>query len=163
MADEDRIIAEAVAYTRSFVERPNPSFNNLPVCPFAKKARIEGKLKYMVFELTVDRALEEVSKWDPESHTALILLDPRKDLNIEVFEEMTREASSRLPGGLSLFDSHPASDFLFRGVLVRREPYPNWQVMRLADLELAQSQLSHSRWYSKEATDGGRDAKHRPG
>lgn len=137
------------AYLVSFVEKPHPAFNNLPVCPFAKKARIDNKLLYVVINLDdVDQALREVAAWEADPrYQAIILVDPRKEFPLEEFDRLADEFQSKLIPGLSLFTAHPKSEFEDRHVRTRQEPYPNWQVMRVSDLARAKEQLGHSRWY----------------
>ncbi len=145
----EKIIDEIIDYAINFIEKPNPAFTNLPICPFAKKARIENKLLYKISDLSlIDDCKQEVDNWLPQvNYQALILIDPRKDLPWEEFKTLTVTFASSLPEELSLFEAHPEENYIYHGIYVRREPYPNWQVIRKVDLIKAQEQLKYSKWY----------------
>ena len=50
--DHAEIVRELSQYIIDFVERPHPKLGNLPVCPFARKARLENRIQFEVLELT---------------------------------------------------------------------------------------------------------------
>jgi hypothetical protein len=131
----------------SFVEKPHPAFGNLPVCPFAKKARLEGKLTYVVKELNTQPVLDIIIPWLLTESQALVIIDPRQNLVLEDFETLSAAMEKQLPEGVQMFTSHPQSDYQQNGVYTRREPYPNWQFMKNADLEKAKQQLAKSKRY----------------
>lgn len=144
----DGVLKRMHDYVVGFVEKSYPAFGNLPVCPFAKKARIEGKIENIVLELNVASAMEQVRRWLESDKIALVLIHPDESMPLESFDEVSREMESAISGmGLSLFSAHPSMEYKEKGVYTRREPYPNWQLMRVSDLETAKKQLGKSRWY----------------
>jgi hypothetical protein len=154
--EDDKVIEVMKKYLIDFVEKPHPAFGNLPICPFAKKARIENKLLYKVMKLDVFDALMQTLKWheNPGDTQALIMVHPTKDISWEEYSHESKRFQDCLDVadvGLSLFVSHPESDYMEHGIYTRREPYPNWQIMRAADLEKAQGQLKKSNWHNTVA------------
>ena len=74
------IVREFAQYIIDFVEQPQPKLGNLPVCPFARKARLENRIQFKVLELTRDGVLALLPLFTakPELHV-MICIDPRKD------------------------------------------------------------------------------------
>jgi hypothetical protein len=145
----EQIIEEMIAYNKNFVEKAHPSFGSLPVCPFAKKARIEERLKYVVGSFCLSRMFEAIDKWRKDDHSqAIIFVDPDKNMCVETLNEFVRDFSINLPFEFNFFVAHPNDETKFHGVETRREPYPNIQVMKVEVLKKSQEQLRHSpRWY----------------
>lgn len=146
MPPED-IFAEMTAYNIAFVERPHPAFNDLPVCPFAKKARLEHKLQYEICDLDIHHMLDQIERWRTSGTQTIILVIPDNEMPFADFLLHFELLKATLPKDLSVFEAHPHSDYLYHGVYTRREPYPNFQVMRISDLDRAHDQLLHSHWY----------------
>ena len=48
----DNIVEEIKNWIINFVEIKTPIFGNMPVCPFAKKERINNKINYVVTDLS---------------------------------------------------------------------------------------------------------------
>ena len=44
--DHAEIVRELTRYIVDFVEQPHPKLGNLPVCPFARKARLENRVQF---------------------------------------------------------------------------------------------------------------------
>ena len=54
--DHAEIVRELTQYIIDFVEQPQPKLGNLPVCPFARKARLENRIRFEVRALTRARS-----------------------------------------------------------------------------------------------------------
>ena len=50
--DQAEIVRELIQYIVDFVEQPHPKLGNLPVCPFARRARLENRIRFEVCALT---------------------------------------------------------------------------------------------------------------
>ena len=50
--DHAAIVRELSQYIIAFVEQPHAKLGNMPVCPFARKARLENRVQFEVRELT---------------------------------------------------------------------------------------------------------------
>jgi hypothetical protein len=46
-----------VEYMKEFLEKPHWLFPGLPVCPFARKARLENRILYKVHRFSLDADL----------------------------------------------------------------------------------------------------------
>ena len=52
-------------WIKDFVTRPNPVFGDLPPCPYAQKAMVEDKVKF-VERVKLTRAIEKLEKANPD-------------------------------------------------------------------------------------------------
>lgn len=143
----ESVLAELAEHSMAFVEKPHPQFHNLPICPFAKKARIEKQIQYEICTLDIHDMLAQIESWRKTDKLSLVLVIPDKDMQLSDYLLHFELIKATLPIDLSIFEAHPDSMHKCHGVLTRREPYPNFQIMRTEDLDIAQSQLSHSGWY----------------
>ena len=59
-SSDSEVIDTMIKYMREFLEQPHPVFGGLPICPFARKARLDGDILYKVdrFQLNTDLNLE---------------------------------------------------------------------------------------------------------
>jgi hypothetical protein len=131
-------------WSEHFIEQPDPVFGGLPVCPFAKAARLKRSIRFdvmsfagtdsfepdgqamtLIEEFLADRQLETLFVIHPEPDRigAQALEDWVERLN-------ARLAASAVTSDLQVFEAHPDSEFCIRGIHTRRSPYPSFQVLR---------------------------------
>jgi hypothetical protein len=155
------IIAAMQRWSEEFIEQPHWVVGDLPVCPFAKAARLKKTVRFdvLAFDLT-----------DPLDPTGAILtlvrdLPRRQELEtlfvihphpaqigagaLEAFVGRlnTRMAAETLTSDLQAFEAHPNSEFCIGGVYTRRSPYPSFQVLSRTRLKTASDSLLGSRYY----------------
>lgn len=141
--DKNKIIIDtAIKHIIDFIEKPNPILSNMPICPFAKKARLGGKLRFEVLEfysandvlpliLTMTRQHELMQVIHPGTLTCSNLYDISGELNL------------KLPSlGLQSFCGHPEDQFNIAGLYTRREPFPTIQVIWMDMAKLAEEKTS---------------------
>lgn len=149
-ADHAEIVRELVQYIVDFVEQPHPKFGNLPVCPFAKKARLENRIQFEVLELTREGVLALVPSFTAKSELDLMIcIHPRKDglSSAEVYR-LVGLLNQALPAmNLMAIGLHPKDPFNIDGLYTRREPYPNIQLLRLDVGERAHQSIKNSGYY----------------
>jgi hypothetical protein len=134
-----------------FVERPQEKFGGLPVCPFAKKARLRGEYEFRVLELTRDALLALASLFDDTKLHLIICVDPRVDgLTATEARELARELNATLLDmNLMATSSHPDDDFNIEGLYTRRSPHPAIHLMRYDIGDGAYKSLLNSRYYDR--------------
>jgi hypothetical protein len=122
-----------LSYIQDFIEKPNDAFGGLPVCPFARPARLKKKL---LFVLTNDFSpLHIVSlahKWGLHAiHTDALVLLFSGSINWTDFETLC-EAIQNDPAcsALEVFAGHPDSPIVINGVFTRKDPVINLQFNR---------------------------------
>jgi hypothetical protein len=143
-------VREYVRYIIDFVEQPHPKLGNLPICPFARRARLENRVQFEVLELTSEGVLALVPSFTakPDLHM-MICIHPRKDgLSSTHIHRLVEVLNHALPPlNLSALGGHPEDPFNIDGLYTRREPYPNIQLLRLDIGERAHQSIKNSGYY----------------
>jgi hypothetical protein len=144
---EELILKEMKDHLINFVEKPHPAFANLPPCPFAKKARLQNKIKFIVFDFTngLTEELNKLIQPDP-NYDIIWLINPNKAMPIEVLYKLIDDINALHPT-LEAFGGHPKDPFEIAGVKTRQEPYPNLLFQSKETLEKARWKLRHTKYY----------------
>jgi hypothetical protein len=75
-----------VEYMKEFLEKPHQVFQGLPICPFARKARLENRILYKVHSFSIypdlnpdSPVMEMIRKFCQEDrYEVLLVLHPEK-------------------------------------------------------------------------------------
>lgn len=147
------IIQEFVDHIINFVEKPK--MNGLPVCPFAKKARVKNLILFHVMPLAYDSTLDWIMNNYSTPHEVMIIINDNKStLSASDVESLATQLNVTLPSiGLQAFWGHPQALFCVDGVFTRREPYPNIQVIKKSVVEKAEKLLQATEYYKKWSQD----------
>lgn len=136
-------------HLKNFVEQPSAAFNNMPVCPFAKKARTSGKIEFFVTSLeqkfTLYSRIEQFNAQD--FYETLWLINPDCVLTSLETDEISDALSKKYGADLQFFSGHPESNFQMKGIYTRREPYPNIIVQKTSLIERKEAKLKGTRYY----------------
>jgi hypothetical protein len=154
------IVRELTEYIIGFVEQPHPKLGNLPVCPFARRARLENRIRFEVRALTEDAVLDLVPLFEaePELHM-IICIHPNNDgISADAVSRIVRKLNETLPAkNLMAVGAHPVDPFSIDGLYTRREPYPNIQLLRLDVGVRAAESLKNTSYYDRWTEDNMRD------
>lgn len=139
-------------HLKNFVEKPSAAFNNLPVCPFAKKARNSGKIEFFVGSLVLRGPLyERIEQFNAQDfYETLWLIHPNCIVNSYETDKISDELSEKYGPDLQFFSGHPESNFQMNGVYTRREPYPNIIVQKTSLLIKKEAKLKGTRYYDQK-------------
>jgi hypothetical protein len=121
------VVAAVVKWSQEFIEQPHDVFGGLPVCPFAKAARLKDTVH-------PDRA------------------EGVRDLEAFVQRLNERLATSELRE-FQAFEAHPESHFSVGGVYTRRSPYPSFQILSRRLLKNGSDSLLGSSYYERFTPD----------
>jgi hypothetical protein len=146
------IVRELTQYIIDFVERPHPKLGNFPVCPFARRARLENRIKFEVLELTREGILARASMFAATLEGDLMIcIHPRKEgLSSATVHGLVEMLNQVLPAmNLMAIGLHPDDPFNIDGLYTRREPYPNVQLLRLDVGEQAHLSIKDSGYYDR--------------
>ena len=154
MCSEDHaaIVREFTDYIIAFVEQPRPELGNLPVCPFARKARLTGQMRIEVLDLTLDAITARASGFDDEPRLDFIIcVHPRRDaLSCEQIYRLAEALNRTLPArNVLALPGHPDDPFNIDGLYTRREPYPNIQLLRWDVGNRAYRRIENSGYYDR--------------
>jgi hypothetical protein len=160
----EAVVAEVLSWSANALERPHPIFGGLPVCPFARAARLKASIHFEVRAFSVDEPLDPdgwllrlVADFAQEdaagSRETLFVIHPeRRAMSAPALEAFVARLDRRLRevpalAGLRVFEAHPDSEFQVGGVYTRRGPYPSFQVLSHARLKTASDTLASSGYY----------------
>jgi hypothetical protein len=161
MKTRDDVIAEMVRWSEDFIEQSHPIFGGLPMCPFAKAARLKQSIRFEVqgfaaadpFELD-GRVMTLIGEFlgDPRLETLFVIHPEPARIGARALEAWVVRLNARLAtcaatAGLQVFEAHPKSEFSIGGVYTRRSPYPSFQVLRRSLLKDASDSLLGSSYY----------------
>ncbi|MBI1763965.1 MAG: hypothetical protein HYR56_21275 [Acidobacteria bacterium] len=140
-------IEEVLKHLAEVVEKPHPAFGDLPVCPFAYKARVDGRIKFVVQEL--DERVLVCARWfmTQQEFEILVIIHPTRDgISLQRLAELAKLVNDELPE-CGAFTAHPEHDLCIGGVYTRREPYPSIQFIARAHARQASDMLKKTRYY----------------
>tara|TARA_A100001515_G_scaffold129322_1_gene115951 strand:- start:359 stop:856 length:498 start_codon:yes stop_codon:yes gene_type:complete len=111
----------------NFVEKENKAFNDFPVCPFAKKERVDNKIKYVECcfgPIEADKIIKEVLDWLNNNYSTLLLVSKEK-CNMKTTRHFFRCVKTLLSDyNVNIFLFHEEDKRNYMGVHTRRSPRP---------------------------------------
>ncbi|PSB18840.1 hypothetical protein C7B65_13780 [Phormidesmis priestleyi ULC007] len=152
----DEIVSHMIQYLESVLEKPHSIFGGLPICPFAKRARLQNKILYQVLplravELAFNAELMYIIEefYTKDCHEVMLVISPDvAALSVNQVAQLVANLNERLaPLKLVVFGGHPADDFNVQGVRTRQEPYINLTVQPIKGLRVASRQLKETNYY----------------
>ncbi|WP_421657552.1 hypothetical protein [Leptothermofonsia sp. ETS-13] len=151
------IIAQMISYMQNVLEKPHPVFGGLPICPFARKARLEKKVLYHVYRFVpLDRLNPDVHLMQfiqdfsrSKQYEALLVINPdRQALTLDELQQFVEGLNEVIaPYGLIAFGGHPQEPFNIQGVYTRREPFINFTVQTQEKVKAASDALLKTHYY----------------
>lgn len=146
------MIDTAIKHMIEFIEKPSAVLANMPVCPFAKKARLGGKLRFEVLEFYSAGDVMPLIQTMGRQHELMQILHPGK-IECSMLYDISGELNLKLPEfGLQAFCGHPEDQFNIAGLYTRREPFPTLQVIWMDVAKKAEERLSqkyYQNWKSE--------------
>jgi hypothetical protein len=163
MSDRDnRVISEMIQYMKEFIEVSHPVFGNFPVCPFARKACLDGVIMFRVYQfaerdLETDSKLMDIIKTfncDEMSEILLVIHPDPKRLSSSEIQQFVEDLNSKLaPFDLVGFGGHPRDRFNIRGVYTRRSPYSHLAIQPKPQLKQVTPTLRNTGYYDNWTPD----------
>ncbi|GAX39794.1 hypothetical protein NIES4075_07530 [Tolypothrix sp. NIES-4075] len=157
--NDDDVIITMIDNIEKFIEKPNPVFDNMPICPFVNKFRQENKIVYKVCnfyyyeKLGLDpKVLDLINEFKTdEYHEVMIVIHPNKQaLSLEDMKQFTKNLNNLISAlGLIAFSGHPLDDFNIDGVYTRRDPFINFTVQNIQKLNLYAEKLKSTGYYER--------------
>ena len=138
-----------------FLQTPNPTFNNMPICPFIAGDLQTGNIKFMVYTSDMDKSLIEVIKEWKESDfkTGLILHvgDDMKNIKRRKYQKFINEQMKENGmKDIKLLMFSPFEDFKVAGLETRKKaPCVLYNLAKKKDLYESSKKLKKTKWYDK--------------
>jgi hypothetical protein len=149
---DQEVIDRFIAYQMTFVEQKS-AWNNFRICPYAKKYREAGKVKYVPLRFTIDdcladpfvQPLREFAAQD--HHLALIYINP-DPMNYRMLEDVIVKIAPVLSElNLEAHSGHPEHPLCVNGTYLRREPFATLQFISTRLSRLATRGLHRAGYY----------------
>lgn len=155
--DEKDIVEEIRAWSAHALERPNPYFNDLPACPYAKRAWHEGRVA-IIFKYGGNQALFSVLCEFNDALDLVLLVDRNEQGTAEAFHSYLDALNQAISHGvfvdrdLWVMGFHPdddANDFVDDGTFEPHvnTPYALIFVQRLSKVQEAADKLKQMGYY----------------
>lgn len=162
----DKIISQMIQYLETVLEQPHAIFGGLPICPFAKKARLQNKILFKVMtlqavELALNadlmQAIEEF--YGAACYEVMLVISPDTEaLSVHQVDQLVINLNEKLAFlELVVFGGHPDDNFNIQGVRTRQEPYINLTVQPLEILKAASRNLQETNYYQHWSSENLRD------
>src|SRR4028119_2326886 len=124
---ETEIIESTLRWMTEFVELPHPIFSDLPICPFAKKARLANQISFKIerfsarTEFDRDSAIiKSIHEFYNSDFEIMVVINPEKTA---ITAPQTKELIAQLNNhiselGLLAFPVHPEEDLILTGFIL---------------------------------------------
>lgn len=101
---------EVIKWVKEFVEIPHPVFADLPPCPYAKQARLDGKVDFVEVPDNESDSIvwRIIEKFDPETKDVLVLIAKPDRWTVEETVNLAKELNDYFkPLNLLIMEDHP--------------------------------------------------------
>lgn len=149
----DNIVEEIKNWITNFVEIKTPIFGNMPVCPFAKKERINNKINYVVTDLSdVNNIINKINENNFIDKTTLILIDTHNKIDLIQKEEFENKINTICDNNWAVY-CLANENFNVDGFYTRTNKYPIVIITLLSEVIKAENGLWNTRYFSKWSED----------
>jgi hypothetical protein len=158
------LVAAFLKWSEEFIEQPNDVFGGLPICPFARAARLKQTIRFEVRSFAMDDPLELggallalVSEFAEQTKIdgveTLFVIHPDRTQSLPALEAFVQRLNARMASGdlrgFQAFEAHPDSKFRIGGVYTRQSPFPSFQVLSRDLLKKGSDSLLGSTYYAQ--------------
>jgi hypothetical protein len=159
--NDAEIIQIMTDHMASFLEKPHPAFGNLPICPYARKARLDNKILFKVERIgfthhdsTINpQVLDHIKAFQTKgSFEVMVMIHPDvvEMPTLEEIEGFVKVLNGLIQSeGLVCFSGHPDNDFNIQGTFTRRDPFVNITIQKKTHLDQAAKQLKKTPYYDQ--------------
>ena len=134
-------------WIKQFIEKEQPLYNNLPTCPFAKKARKNQTIQMKTVNLKEYKTYQHhIEQFMNDKNEALLLIEQNEITNPEI-ERITDQLTEIYHQDLQLFAFHPQSQFEMQGLYTRQMPHPSIIIHKHQDIEKKETLLKNTKYY----------------
>ncbi len=148
-------IEQIEQYIIEHLETKNPIFSNMPVCPFARKERLENKIVYRAVHIgpagPSDDLIAAIRVFDAEPNkSTMIIYDPNQRCSLSSAYEFALQIGSSLADiNILAIPLHPEDPFSVRGFRTRQTPFMMMLIQRKSLVHNAKRKLLGTAYYSK--------------
>ena len=138
------------SWIKDFVTKPNPVFGDLPPCPFAQKAIVDGKVNFVELNRTADWRTVYQLIWNTDfddKDVLCVIADPDQFSARETVS-MADELNYRfMPHDIVILEDHPDIKESVKGVKLNNGHYTLFLAQRLSKLNKFSRMLEKGPYY----------------
>jgi hypothetical protein len=147
-------------WMKEFVEQEHPVFAGLPACPYARQARLSGRVRmiHMNSAEPDSNCWQHISNTDFDKNDALVLiLDPKRWTLKYTHDVVDQLNSVFMPRDVVVLEDHPKQKEEINGVIVNNGRYTLLLCQRLSTLnrfsEILKKKGYYDQWSKKNIAD----------
>lgn len=146
----DNVTTEYETYLKNWIEEvlsvPNDLLNSLPICPFARKAILENKVKFIRTQNYVLDISTLLQSWDDSVHALVFVCND--DVDPDQFADDIKNLNKKfLVDNLVLLEDHVLIEEPFHGIKFNNGKYNIVIAQRLHSINEASRSLERSGYY----------------
>ena len=138
-----------------FLQTPNPTFNNMPICPFIAGDLQTGNIKFMVYNSNMDTSLiEMIQEWEQSDFKTGLILHVGDDMKTTTRKPYQKFLNEQIKKNgmkdIRLLMFSPYEDFKLKDIETRKKaPCVLYNLAKKKDLFEASGKLKKTKWYDK--------------
>ena len=128
------------------ISQPHQILNDLPICPFAKNAYLENKVKIIEVTDYVNEITEQLHQWD-DSYEVIVFVCPHNIIAHDFVEQVEVLNNKFVPLNLALLEDHVDIEEKIGSLVFNNGKYNIILVQRLDKLNQAADKLHKTLYY----------------
>ena len=147
-------------WMKEFVEQEHPVFAGLPACPYARQARLSGRVRmiHMTSAEPDSNCWQHISNTDFDKNDALVLILDSKRWTLKYTHDVVDQLNSVfMPRDVVVLEDHPTQKAEINGVSVNNGRYTLLLCQRLSTLnrfsEILKKKGYYDQWSKKNIAD----------
>ena len=137
-------------WIKDFVTRPNPVFGNLPPCPFAQKAIVDGKVKFLELDGIGEFGTIFTHIWDfnfDKKDVLVIIAEPDQFTAKQTVEIADKLNFAFMPRDVVVLEDHPKIKESVKGIKLNNGHFILFLVQKLSKLNKFSKMLEVGPYY----------------
>jgi len=133
-----------------FVTRPNPVFGDLPPCPFAQRAIIDGRVEFLELDGVADYPTlsQHIADFDFDDKDVLVMIAEPYHFTAEETERMAHDLNQYyMRRDIVVLEDHPEIDERVKDVKLNNGEYILFLAQRLSKLNRFSRMLESGPYY----------------
>ena len=147
-------------WMKEFVEQEHPVFAGLPACPYARQARLSGRVRmiHMTSAEPDSNCWQHISNTNFDDTDALVLILEPKRWTLKYTHDIVDQLNSVfMPRDVVVLEDHPRQKEEINGVIVNKGRYTLLLCQRLSTLnrfsEILKKKGYYDQWSKKNIAD----------
>ena len=149
-------------WIKDFVTRPNPVFGDLPPCPFAQKAMVDGKVEFLELDGIGEFGTVFTHIWDfnfDKKDVLVIIAEPDQYTAEQTVDMADRLNEALMPSDIVVLEDHPDINEKVKQVKLNNGHYILFLAQRLSKLNKFSKMLETGPYYRNWSKDYLRSVK----